>query len=322
MSNYMARETLFAARAGNATNDERERMRILISGASGLIGNALQERWRTEGEEVSVLVRRPPKAGEVQWTPGQALDPAALSGFDAVVHLAGKSIAGRWTEQFKLEVRESRIQGTATLATAAAESFRRHGTPRAFIAASAIGYYGNRGDEVLTENSAPGSGFLAETCLAWERAADPAREAGMRVAHMRIGVVLAKGGGALPPLLLPFRLGLGGRIGNGQQWWSWIALDDVVGAFDFALHNEATNGAVNVVAPSPARVAEFVSALGEVLRRPTVFPLPAFAVRAMLGEMGEALLLDSARVVPGKLQAAGYRFAYPELQGGLRAALG
>ena len=199
-------------------------MQVLISGASGLIGSALRDRLSSEGVQSAVLVRRAPKNGEVHWNPGQPLDPAVLSGFDAVVHLAGKNIAGRWTENFKREVRESRVQGTQTLATAAAESFRQTGRPRAFIAASAIGYYGNRGDEILTEQSAPGTGFLAETCVAWEAAADPAREAGLRVAHLRIGVVLAKNGGALPPLLLPFRLDwagasvMAGSIGAGLRW--------------------------------------------------------------------------------------------------------
>lgn len=297
-------------------------MRILISGASGLIGSAIGKRLRECGDECAALVRRAARADEVQWEPGKVLDPAKLAGFDAVVHLAGKSIAGRWTEQFKREVRESRVQGTTTLATAAAESFQRSGSPRAFIAASAIGYYGSRGDETLTESSAAGTGFLAETCVVWEAAADPARAAGMRVAHMRIGVVLAKDGGALPPLLLPFRLGAGGRIGDGRQWWSWVGLQDVVGAFEFALRSEAVSGPVNVVAPNPARVAEFVKALGEVLHRPSLLPLPAFAVRTMLGEMGQSLLLDSARVLPGKLRSAGYEFAFAELRDALRAALG
>jgi uncharacterized protein len=296
-------------------------MRVLISGASGLIGEGLRKRLWSEGVDSAVLVRRAPKDGEVRWTPGQPLDAAVLPAFDAVVHLAGKNIAGRWTEGHKREVRESRIEGTRTLATAAAESFRRTGMPRAFIAASAIGYYGSRGDEVLTEASAPGTGFLAETCVAWEQAANAAREGGLRVAHMRIGVVLARDGGALPELLRPFRLGLGGRIGDGRQYWSWVALEDVLGAFTFALHNETLRGAVNVVAPNPSRISDFVSALGDVLHRPTLLPLPAFAVRTLLGEMGQALLLDSARVLPERLQAAGYGFRYQDLRTALRAAL-
>ena len=297
-------------------------MRILISGASGLIGSSLQTKLTQQGDETVALVRHAPRAGEVQWSPGQALDPQKLFEFDAVVHLAGKNIAGRWTQKFKREVRESRVQGTRTLATAAADSFRQCGSPRAFIAASAIGYYGNRGDEVLTETSARGQGFLPEVCAEWEAAADPAREAWLRVAHLRIGVVLAKHGGALPPLLLPFKLGLGGRIGDGRQYWSWIALEDVVGAFAFALHNQNVSGPVNVVAPHAARVSDFVRALGEVLHRPTMLPLPAFAVRVMLGEMGKTLLLDSANVLPTELQASGYKFACPDLNGALQATLG
>ena len=296
-------------------------MRILISGASGLIGSALRTQLTQRGDETAALVRHAPSAGDVQWSPGHALDPQKLFEFDAIVHLAGKNIAGSWSRKFKQEVRDSRVQGTHTIATAAASSFRQCGSPRAFIAASAIGYYGNRGDEVLAETSAPGHGFLPDVCVEWEAAAGPARESGLRVAHMRIGVVLAKGGGALPPLLLPFRLGLGGRIGSGRQYWSWVALEDVVGAFAFALHNESVNGPVNVVAPHPARVSEFVQTLGDVLHRPTLLPLPAFAVRMLLGEMGQTLLLDSANVLPAKLEAAGYGFIHPELKSALRAVL-
>jgi uncharacterized protein (TIGR01777 family) len=296
-------------------------MRILISGASGLIGSALRTALSQRGDETAALVRHSPSADEVQWTPEQPLDPQKLFEFDGIVHLAGKNIAGRWTEKFKREVRDSRVQGTHTLATAAAASFRQCGSPRVFIAASAIGYYGNRGDELLTEGSAPGQGFLSEVCIQWEAAADPAREAGLRVAHMRIGVVLAKNGGALPPLLLPFRLGLGGRIGDGQQWWSWVALEDVVRSFAYALRSESLTGPVNVVSSNPARVSDFVQALGEVLHRPTILPLPAFAARVLLGEMGETLLLDSARVVPQKLQASGYQFGYADLREALLAIL-
>jgi uncharacterized protein len=296
-------------------------MRILISGASGLIGSALRTNLTQHGYETAALVRHSPQADEVQWTPGRALDPQKLFEFDAIVHLAGKNIAGRWSEKFKQEVRDSRVQGTHTLATAAAASFRQCGSPRAFIAASAIGYYGNRGDEVLTETGTPGQGFLSEVCVEWEAAADPAREAGLRVAHMRTGVVLAKDGGALPPLLLPFRLGLGGRIGDGRQYWSWVTLEDVVGAFTLAVHDEHVNGPMNVVAPQPARVADFVHTLGDVLHRPTLLPLPVFAVKLLLGEMGETLLLDSANVIPTKLEAAGYKFVHPDLSGALQAAL-
>jgi len=218
-------------------------------------------------------------------------------------------------------VRESRVQGTHTLASAAAASFSQTGTPRIFVAASATGYYGNRSDEALTEASQPGQGFLADVCQEWEDAATPAAAAGIRVVHLRIGVVLAKHGGALPAMLPAFRLGLGGPVGNGRQYWSWVTLDDVVGAFLFALTHDGISGSVNVVSPEPVRNADFVRALGRALNRPTVFPLPAFVVRTLFGEMGESLLLASARVTPAKLQAGGYNFRHPELAEALQATL-
>lgn len=296
-------------------------MRILISGASGLIGSAIRPALSDGGHTSSALVRRAPATGEVQWNPGQSLDPQRLSGFDAIVHLAGKAISGRWSEKFKREVRESRVLGTQTLSEAAAESFRRTGLPRIFVAASATGYYGNRGDEELTEESQPGAGFLSEVCEEWEAATNPAADAGVRVVNLRIGIVLTKRGGALRAMLPAFRLGLGGPVGDGRQHMSWIALDDVVGAFLFALANEGLRGPVNAVAPQPVRNREFVRALGKILHRPAVFPLPAFVVRAVFGEMGEALLLGSALVRPVKLEAAGYAFRHPELDEALRFTL-
>ena len=296
-------------------------MRVAISGASGLVGRALTRALTAGGDQILALVRHAPGEGEVQWNPSQPLDPAKLAQCDAVVHLAGKNIAGYWTKKFKQEVRDSRVQGTRTLATASAESYRRTGQPRVFVSASAIGYYGDRGDELLTEESPAGVGYLADVSQEWEAAANPARDAGLRVVNLRIGVVLAREGGALPSMLLPFRLGLGGRVGSGQQYWSWVALDDVVGVILFALHNDTLRGAVNVVSPEPARNEEFVRALGEVLHRPTILPLPAFVVRTLMGEMGEAALLASAQVEPAKLKAAGYEFRRPRLQDALRAAL-
>jgi uncharacterized protein (TIGR01777 family) len=296
-------------------------MRILISGASGLIGNALRPALAAAGHASSALVRRAPAGDEVQWNPCQPLDPQPLASYDAIVHLAGKSISGRWSETFKREVRESRVLGTQTLATAAAESYRNTGSPRVFVAASATGYYGNRGDEELTEASQPGSGFLAEVCEEWEAATSPTSEAGVRVVNLRIGVVLAKHGGALKDMLPAFRLGLGGPIGDGRQYMSWIMLDDVVGAFLFALANEKLKGPVNAVAPHAVRNAEFVRALGKALHRPTFFSLPAFVVRTVFGEMGEALLLGSARVRPAMLEAAGYSYRHPELGEALDATL-
>jgi uncharacterized protein len=297
-------------------------MRVMISGASGLIGQALTRALVAHGREAVALVRRAPREGEVQWSLDEPLDPEKLAGGDAVVHLAGKNIAGYWTEKFKQQVRDSRLRGTQTLANAAAESYRQSGQPRVFLAASAIGYYGDRGDQLLTEESGPGQGFLADLTQQWEAATGAARDAGLRVVNLRIGVVLARGGGALQPMLLPFRLGLGGRIGSGKQYWSWVSLEDVVGATLFALQNDSLRGPINVVSPEPARNAEFVRALGAELHRPTIFPLPAFVVRTLLGEMGDAALLGSARVQAVKLKAAGYQFRYPHLKDALQAALG
>jgi len=297
-------------------------MRVLISGASGLLGTALTRALRTEGHEPVVLVRRPAGAGEVQWDPRQPLDPAKLANSDALVHLAGKNVAGLWTKKLKQEILESRVRGTQTLATAAGESYRRSGKPRVFVSASGMSYYGDRGDEVLTEESSAGEGFLAEVVRQWEAATGPAIEAGLRVVSLRIGVVLARDGGALKPMLLPFRLGLGGRVGSGKQYWSWIALDDVIGAMIFALENDSLHGPVNAVGPAPVRNEEFVRALGRELHRPTIFPLPELVVRTLLGEMGEELLLTSARVLPAKLSASGYRFRHAELDDAIHAALG
>ena len=296
-------------------------MRVLISGASGLIGSALRRELHNAGHETVALVRRAPGAGEVQWDPRQLLDPAKLADCDAVVHLAGKNVAGLWTPEFKREILESRVRGTLTLAGAAAASFGRTGKPRVFVSASGMSYYGDRGDEVLTEGSSPGPGFLSDVVRQWEAATSSARDAGMRVVSMRIGVVLARDGGALKPMLLPFRLGLGGRVGSGQQWWSWISLDDVVGAMRFAIENDALQGPVNTVGPAPVRNAEFVRALGRHLHRPTMFPLPEFVIRNLMGEMGRELLLISAQVLPEKLNSAGYKFRHSQLPDALAAAL-
>jgi uncharacterized protein (TIGR01777 family) len=296
-------------------------MRILISGASGLLGSAIRPALNAMGPSPSVLVRRPPAENEIQWDPAQPLDPRKLAAFDAIVHLAGRNISGLWTKQFKREIRDSRVLGTRTVATSAAESFRATGMPRSLVAASAIGYYGDRGEEVLTEQSTPGSGFLADVCQQWEAATVTATEAGIRVVNLRIGVVLAKHGGALKAMLPAFRLGLGGPVGSGLQYWSWIAMDDLVNVFLFALSNEGLRGAVNAVAPNPARNAEFTRILAKVLHRPAVFPLPAFVFKTLFGEMGESLLFASARVQPGKLTAAGYSFRHRDLDEALRFTL-
>jgi uncharacterized protein len=296
-------------------------VRVLISGASGFLGQRLTRALREAGHEPVALVRRPAHEDEVQWNPVQPLDPAKLADCDAIVHLAAKNISGLWTRKFKEELLNSRVQGTRTLAIAAAESSRQTGAPRVFISASGDRYYGDRGDEVLTEESSPGNGFLAEVAQQWEAATAPASDAGLRVVCLRIGVVLGRDGGALKPMLLPFRLGLGGRIGSGKQYMSWIALEDVIGAISFTLEQENLRGPVNLVGPSPVRNDEFVRALGRVLHRPTIFPLPEFVVRNLFGEMGQELLLTSVRAMPAKLQVAGYRFRHDRLEDALRAAL-
>jgi uncharacterized protein (TIGR01777 family) len=247
------------------------------------------------------------------------VDTAKLEGLDAVIHLAGESIQGRWTPNKKARIRESRFKGTRLLADALAQLAK---PPKVFISASAIGYYGDRGDEVLREDSSPGNGFLAEVVREWEAATEPASKKGIRVVNVRTGIVLGSEGGALGQMLTPFKMGVGGRIGSGQQYMSWIALDDEVGAIEHALKTESLRGPVNFVGPSPVRNTEFTKVLGKVLSRPTVFPLPAFAVKTVFGQMGEELLLFSQRVEPSRLTASGYKFRYPELEGALRRAVG
>ncbi len=293
-------------------------MRVLVSGASGLVGSALVPALESAGHSVVRLVRRDPAANEIRWDPAGGIAAGALEGFDAAVHLAGESIAGRWTAAKKARIRDSRVQGTRTLAAALAGAAQR---PKVMVCASAIGIYGDRGDEVLREESAPGSDFLAEVSQQWEAATEPAARAGMRVVSLRFGVVLSRRGGALAQMLPPFRMGAGGRIGSGRQWMSWITLDDVVGVIQHALATDSLRGPVNTVAPTPVTNAEFTRALGEALHRPTIFPLPAFMVRLMFGEMGDALLLGSQRVDCGKLQASDFRFRHPELQPALQALL-
>jgi uncharacterized protein (TIGR01777 family) len=293
-------------------------MRILVSGSSGLIGSALVSDLENGGHSVIRLVRHSPGANEIQWHPDEKLQPGEVNAVDAVVHLAGESIAGRWTKAKKARIRDSRVQGTSVLAGALAGAARQ---PKAMVCASAIGIYGDRDDEILHEDSGPGSDFLAEVGKQWEAAAEPAARAGIRVVSLRIGVVLNPNGGALPRILPPFRVGLGGRIGSGKQWMSWITLDDVVAIVQHALATESLRGPVNAVAPNPVRNADFTRTLGEVLHRPTVFPLPEFMVRTIFGEMGQALLLSSQRVDCGKLLASAYRFRYADLKSALHRFL-
>lgn len=297
-------------------------MRILVSGSHGLVGKALIKALEADSHEIYRLVRHAPNSeSEIEWSPERySIAISRIEGFDAVYHLAGESIAsGRWNENKKRKIRESRTKGTKLLSDALANLSR---PPQTLISASAIGYYGNRGDELLAEASAPGDDFLAGVCLEWEKATDHAAEKGVRVVNTRFGIILDKDGGALAKMLPPFRMGLGGRIGSGQQWMSWIALADVIGALQFTLTNESLNGPVNFVAPNPVRNAEFTKTLGRVLSRPTVFPIPAFGVRLAFGEMADALLLSSQRVQPQMLNEHGYQFQHTQLSETLSHVLG
>ena len=297
-------------------------MKIVVSGASGLIGSALVPALLERGDQVRRLVRKQKRlaADEIAWDPAAGvIDAAALEGHDAVVHLAGESVAGgRWTAKRKAEIRNSRVQGTQLLAETLAGLGR---PPRVLSSASAIGFYGHRGTQVLEEDAASGGGFLAEVCREWESSTDAAARAGIRIAHLRMGVVLSAEAGARAAVLPIFRLGAGGVVGDGGQYVSWIALDDAVGAIQHVLRRDAVSGPVNVVAPNPVTNREYTKTLGRVLSRPTVIPLPAFAARLMFGEMADELLLSSTRVSPQQLLASGYEFAFPRLDGALRHLL-
>jgi uncharacterized protein (TIGR01777 family) len=286
--------------------------RILVSGVSGPIGAALLPSLRTAGWSVARLLRGTAAGeGQISWDPARPIKPDTVSGFDAVIHLAGESIFGRWTADKKSKVRDSRVAGTLNLARALAQTEEK---PKVFVCGSAIGYYGDRGDELLTEESAPGTGFLADVCSAWEEATMPAMQAGIRTVNLRTGIVLSPKGGALGAMLMPFKLGMGGRTGSGRQWMSWIDVQDMVSAIHHILKNDLLQGAVNMVAPKPVINADFARTLASVLSRPAIFPLPAFAVKAVFGEMGEELLLASQKVEPLKLISTGYPFRYRELR--------
>ncbi len=298
-------------------------MNVAVSGASGLIGAALIASLEADGHRAIPLVRRAPRPGEdaLRWDPASgAIMPAGPSVGDAIVHLAGESLMGlRWTAEKKRRIRESRTIATRLLV----QTLTRLAKPPAvLVCASGVGYYGSRGDEVLSEESRPGTGFLADLAREWEAATATAIAQGIRVVNLRLGVALSANGGALAKMLTPFRLGLGGVIGDGAQWMSWIALDDVIGAIRHALTTDALRGPLNVVAPAPVTNAEFTRTLGRALGRPTLVPLPAFAARLALGEMADEMLLTSQRAVPARLQASGYRFRYPTLEDALRAVLG
>jgi len=322
-------ERMFAYRHRVTAGDLRfhtryggEAMHVLMTGSHGLIGSALTSFLGGGGHQVRPLQRgTSPDPGAAVWNPAAGtFSPGAFDGIDAVVHLAGESIAsGRWTEARKTSIRESRVIGTRHLCEALG---KLETPPKVLVAASAIGFYGERGDELLDESAPPGSGFLPDVCQAWEEAVAPARDRGIRVVHLRTGIVLSPLGGALAKMLTPFQFGVGGVLGSGDQYMSWIALDDMLGIVLKALTDTSVSGPVNAVAPNAVTNREFTKILGRVLRRPTIFPVPAFAVRLLFGEMGDALLLASTRVAPTRLNQAGFEFAYPDLEGALRHTLG
>jgi hypothetical protein len=297
--------------------------RILVSGVSGPIGAALVPSLEARGAEVVRLMRAgsrvSPAATEIiPWNPAKRIAPEAVSGFDAVVHLAGESIIGRWSAEKKRKIRDSRVVGTHNLAEALAQAKNK---PQVFVCSSAIGYYGDRGDEVLNESSAPGTGFLAEVCREWEAATQPAADAGIRTVQIRTGIVLSPKGGALAKMLTPFRMGLGGNIGNGRQWMSWIDVEDMVGAILHILKTDLVRGPVNMVAPKPVTNAEFTKTLASVLSRPVIFPVPSFVVKLAFGEMGKTVLLAGQRVEPVKLVTSGCPFRFSELRASLENTL-
>ncbi|MEM8922587.1 MAG: TIGR01777 family oxidoreductase [Actinomycetota bacterium] len=297
-------------------------MDIAVTGSSGLIGSRLRERLQEEGHRPIAVVRRDPKPGadEIRWRPDAGeIDAASLEGIDGVIHLAGAGIGDkRWTAAYKKLLVDSRIDSTTLLADTLASLDAK---PSVFLSGSAIGYYGSRADEVLTETSTPGDDFLADLCVRWEAAAEPAVEAGVRTAYLRTGIVLASGAGALSKLVPVFKLGAGGRFGSGKQYMSWITLDDHVDAMLALLANDMS-GPVNLTAPNPVSNREFVAALGSVLRRPTLFPIPPFGPKLLFGgEMAQALVFDSQRVLPQVLLDAGHQFAHSEVEAALRSVL-
>lgn len=296
-----------------------ESARVLLTGSSGFLGSALLPSLKARGFEVTRLVRGvAAKEDEIRWNPAWPPSSEAISGFDALIHLAGETVVGRWTASKKTKIRDSRVTGTRNLVHALLEAKDR---PRVLISASAIGYYGDRGDELLNELSASGSGFLADVCREWEAAAQPAVNAGIRTALVRTGVVLSRDGGALKKMLLPFRMGIGGNIGSGRQWMSWIHLQDWIGAIHHILKNDLVQGPVNLVGPKPVTNAEFTKTLASVLSRPAIFPVPAFVAKLAFGQMGEEVLLGSQRVEPARLVTSGYPFQYSDLRKALEAVL-
>jgi len=288
-------------------------MKIAIAGASGLVGAALRPELEAENHDIVRLVRGLAKADEIEWHPNQdAVDVARLEGLDTIINLAGENVAeGRWTDDKKRKIHDSRVHGTHLLSEAIAKLTAK---PRVFLCASATGIYGDRGDEILDEKSESGGGFLAGVCREWENATEPAIRAGVRVVNLRFGPILARAGGMLEKMLTPFKMGLGGKIGSGKQYISWVALEDSVAVIKRALNDESIRGPLNVVSPRPVTNERFTRALGEVLSRPTVMAMPAFAARLAFGEMADEMLLVSQKVIPKKLQAAGFQFEYSDLE--------
>jgi hypothetical protein len=296
-------------------------MRILLTGSSGFIGSALLPFLQQRGHAVVRLVRHFPATGDIIWNPEKSqLDASAIDGFDAVIHLAGANIAGkRWTKSYKREIRDSRIKSTELLVARMSEVAR---PPAVFLCASATGYYGDRSEEILTEDASPGTGFLAELCVAWEQSSQSISARGTRVVNLRTGMVLSANGGALKKMLLPFKLGLGGRLGSGNQYWSWIALADYLAAVEFILSCNNLEGAVNMVAPEPVTNREFTQALAQSLRRPASIPVPAIVLRTVFGEMANDLFIASKRVTPNRLSREGYEFLNPMIHPAVKTLLG
>jgi uncharacterized protein (TIGR01777 family) len=296
-------------------------MKIAIAGASGLVGSAFIASVEEDAVEVTRLVRDSPKAGQIEWHPNQdAIEPGKLEGFDAIINLAGENVAeGRWTDEKKRKIHDSRVHGTHLISEAIAKLTHK---PRVFLCASATGIYGDRPDETVDEQSESGGGFLAGVCREWEKATEPAAQAGVRVVNMRFGPVLAPHGGMMEKMLTPFKMGLGGKIGSGKQYISWVSIDDVVAAMKLALNDESIRGPLNIVSPNPVTNEQFTKALGDVLSRPTLMAMPAFAARFAFGEMADEMLLTSQRVRPKRLQDAGFEFKYAKLDETLRKYVG